>query len=741
MLHLFRTVLALATVFALNVAAQVPSFSETNIFISGVGGYNTYRIPSIVRSTNGTLLAFCEGRKTSSSDSGDIDIVLRRSTNNGASWLPMSLVQEEGGTTSITIGNPTAVVDETTGEIHLLFCRNNDRVFRTVSSDDGVTWSARVELTSQVKLSDWGWYATGPGHGVQLKRGAQAGRLVIPCDYNTTNGGYGNQIVYSDDHGATWLLGAIRAGANNINPNENEVVELVATAPGGGSRLYCNSRDQNGSASGNRSEAWSLDSGSSYGPFTNNTYFVCPVVQGSLLRLRATDEGAGRNRVLFSCPNNGSSRVNISVWSSTNEAASWSSPKSIYSSQSAYSDLVRDAAGDCGLLCEEGVSSAYENITYFHFNEAWLDAAPPATENPVPAFWNFEEKSAGAACSTNAGAILDISPAGFANNITAQSPFLYTAGPTNFGSGAALQFDGTGGLQMSDAATSNHFDFATTNSFTIEVVFRVPFGSSQVGALVAKDYGAKLPSWWLRVESGKARFLVADTQIEPNISTTNLVNDGNWHHVAAIRDATNPTNKFLRLYLDGVLSNTGADGTTENQSNAQPLNIGRFGASSTRNLTGEIDMVRITPRVLAPSEFLDKYTQFDADNDLIPDTFERSHASSLSVLGIGDADHDGWLDLLEYALGSDPLGSNSMPQFTVTPSATSVVISTPQRSLAPWLGLRLESSENLTSWTQAAGTPVITPLGGELYSRAQTVPYPSGTPPRLFFRFSLYQTP
>ncbi len=739
----FRKLCVAALLLAGNGAAeQTPLFSETSVFVSGQEGYNTYRIPSIVRTTNGALLAFCEGRKTSSGDAGDIDIVLRRSTNNGASWLPRTLVQEEGGTAAITIGNPTAVVDETTGAIHLLFCRNNDRVFHTVSTDDGLTWSTRIEITAQVKLADWGWYATGPGHGIQLKRGSQAGRLVVPCDYRTTNGVYGNQIVYSDDHGASWQLGAIMAGANNTNPNENEVVELVAPSPLEGSRLYCNSRDQNGTASGTRAEAWSADGGSSYAaPFTNNTGFVCPMVQGSLLRLRATDEGAAANRILFSCPNNSSARVNLSVWSSTDEAASWEGPKSVYSGPSAYSDLVRDAAGGIGLLCEKGVSGAYETIAYYSFNEAWLDAPPPPAEQPAPAFWTFEEQAAGLSCSTNVGAILDVAPAGYSNNITAQAAFLYTAGPTNFGSGTALQFDGTGGLQMSDLATSNHFDFSATNSFTIEAVFRVPLGSTQVGALVAKDYGTKLPSWWLRVDSGKVRFLVADTRIEPNISTTNLVNDGNWHHVAAVRDATNPTNKVLRLYLDRTLSNSGADGTTESQANAQPLNIGRFGASSTRNLTGEIDMVRITPRVLAPSEFLGKYTQFDADGDLIPDGFERTEAGALSVLGGGDADHDGWTDLLEYALGSEPLGEFSTPKCGVVPDATSVVVSTRQRALAPWLGLRLESSESLAEWAAAGGTSELTSLEDGLYMRTQAVPYPAGAPASLFFRFCLYQEP
>src|SRR5690606_16646514 len=205
-------------------------------------------IPAILRSANGTLLAFCEGRKNSTGDAGDIDTVWRRSTPNGASRLPMAPVQERGNNAAMTIGNPAPVVDEATGHIHLLFCRNNSRVFHTKSTDDGLTWSPRGEITSSVKLSTWGWYATGPGHGFQLKRGLQAGRLIIPSDHNTTNGVSGAQVVFSDDHGATWQLGAVATTVAGVRPNETLGEELVAVAPNGGSRLYFNTRDQNGSA-------------------------------------------------------------------------------------------------------------------------------------------------------------------------------------------------------------------------------------------------------------------------------------------------------------------------------------------------------------------------------------------------------------------------------------------------------------------------------------------------------------
>jgi sialidase-1 len=734
--------LALLCVTA-SLRAQPASFSETVPFVSGQDGYHTYRIPAAIRSLNCTVLAFCEGRKNSGGDAGDIDIVLRRSTNNGATWLPMTLVQEEGGNASITIGNPAPVVDETTGHIHLLFCRNNSRVFHIKSTDDGLTWSPRMEITTSVKLSTWGWYATGPGHGIQLKRGNQAGRLVIPSDHNTTNGINGAQVVYSDDQGATWQLGAVATTAGEVRPNETLGEELVSPAPNGGSRIYFNTRDQNGSAPGTRGEAWSDDGGISFvGPFTNHVEFVCPVVQGSVVRLRAADEGDAVNHLLFSCPNHASSRVTMSVWSSLTEGVSWGEPKLIYAGPSAYSDLVRLGNGEVGLLYERGASSPYQTITFARFNEAWLDAGTAPAENPRPAFWNFEERSPGQAASTNASAILDIHPAGAGKHLTAQQAFAYSVGDSNFGNGTALTFDGSGGLQIPDAPTDNHFDFGVTNSFTIEAGFRIPSGSTQVGALVAKDFGPLLPSWWFRVDNGKLRFLVCDGVVE-RVATAAvpLVNDGQWHHAAAVRDARIPAQKVLRLYLDGVLLTNIADTTTQSLANNQPLNVGRFGNSSTRNLTGDMDFVRITPGALAPADFIGRFTQFDADADLIPDAFERTSFNSLETLSEADADNDGFPDAVEFAFGTDALAPDSEPQLLVAPGATTVTVTTRQRSLPAWLEVQLESSPDLHSWQPAPGIPVLTPLENNIFERRQTLPYPAGAPEFLFLRLHLNRLP
>ena len=154
-----------------------------DVFVAGTDGYHTFRIPSLLGTPAGTLLAFCEGRKTGRGDHGDLDLVLRRSADGGRTWGPLELVYEEGGDAKITIGNPCPVVDQATGAIWFPFCRDNRDVLVTHSTDDGRTWSKPRDITADVKPKHWGWYATGPGVGIQLQRGPHQGRLVIPCDH------------------------------------------------------------------------------------------------------------------------------------------------------------------------------------------------------------------------------------------------------------------------------------------------------------------------------------------------------------------------------------------------------------------------------------------------------------------------------------------------------------------------------------------------------------------------------
>ena len=165
---------------------------QSVIWTSGTNGYHTYRIPSIIVTTKGTVLSFCEGRRNSSDDTGDIDMLVKRSVDGGHTWSDQELIWRDAGN---TCGNPCSVVDQKTGIIWLLMTHNlgvdresmiidktsqgSRTVWVTASEDDGRTWRAPLEITNAVKREDWTWYATGPGNGIQLS----SGRLLVPCDH------------------------------------------------------------------------------------------------------------------------------------------------------------------------------------------------------------------------------------------------------------------------------------------------------------------------------------------------------------------------------------------------------------------------------------------------------------------------------------------------------------------------------------------------------------------------------
>ena len=329
---------------------------QVDVFTSGSEGYHTYRIPGIVLTGEGTLLAFCEGRKTGRGDHGDLDLVLRRSSDGGKTWQPMQLVYEEGGTAKITIGNPCPVVDRKTGTIWLPFCRDNDRVFITKSSDDGRSWAEPVEITPHVKKPEWGWYATGPGHGIQLT----GGRLLVPCDCRDSKGSgdWGKRgrshVFYSDDHGATWKLG----GVTEAGMNECEVVELADGALLLSMRQYLGPRQ--------RAFSRSTDGGMSWSKPEHHPQVHCPVCQSSIRRYSLPPQQ--KNRILYSGPG-GPGRSHMTVRLSYDEGKTWPVAKVIHEGSAAYSDLVVLGDGTIGCLYER---DNYGKITFARLSLEWL---------------------------------------------------------------------------------------------------------------------------------------------------------------------------------------------------------------------------------------------------------------------------------------------------------------------------------------------------------------------------------
>jgi BNR repeat-like domain len=332
-------------------AARLPE--QAPVFVRGKGGYHTYRIPAMIVSPKGTVLAFCEGRKSSGADHGDIDLLLKRSTDGGVSWMAPQIVWEDG---DHTVGNPCPVVDQTTGTVWLGFCRDNDRVFMTHSNDDGATWARPAEITTEVKPADWGWYATGPVHGIQLK----SGRLLMPCDHRIAGEkGMYSHAIYSDDHGTTWQLG----GCLTRDTDECAAVE---TTDG---RVYMNMRSYEGK--NRRAVAWSDDGGLTWSDVTLDETLIEPICQGSALRYHVAGRD-GKSRVLFSNPAS-TERVNMTVRVSYDECQTWSAGKTLNHGPSAYSDLAVAADGTILCLYERGKKGAYETITLARFGIDWLE--------------------------------------------------------------------------------------------------------------------------------------------------------------------------------------------------------------------------------------------------------------------------------------------------------------------------------------------------------------------------------
>ncbi|MBL8177292.1 MAG: exo-alpha-sialidase [Bryobacterales bacterium] len=336
------------------LAAEEP---QVTVFRSGEGGYHSYRIPAIVSTKKGTLLAFCEGRRDNRSDTGNIDLLLKRSVDQGKTWSSTIVVADFGPD---VIGNPAPVLDRKTGIVWLLLTSNlasdpeksilagtskeSRRVWVTHSKDDGLSWAKPAEITSMVKPRGWSWYATGPGNGIQLK----SGRLVIPCDHYRTPTARYSHVVYSDDHGATWKVGGIVGDTMN----ESAIAELPD-----GSLLF-NMRSYAGK--NRRAIARSRDGGITFEPATLDEALIEPVCQASLIRHGKT--------LLFANPAS-TRRENMTVRVSRDGGKSWALVKALHPGPSAYSNLISLKRGYAGLLYERGEKSAYETITFARWKQ------------------------------------------------------------------------------------------------------------------------------------------------------------------------------------------------------------------------------------------------------------------------------------------------------------------------------------------------------------------------------------
>ncbi|MEU8777963.1 sialidase family protein [Streptomyces sp. NPDC048606] len=372
------------------VSAPFSAFTE---------GYDCYRIPTLTTTRDGALLAIAEARTAGCDDIGDIDLVLKRSTDNGRTWGPMRVLRGAGDPGAY--GNPVPVVDSASGRVTLLHAYSTwtrdaegnrvrgPRELRLASStDDGVAWSADPAPQPHLKGADWAWVSVGPGHGIQLTptRPDRPGRLVVSADYRTESNESGAQLLYSDDGGQTWQAGA-RWGAPEGTPAPNE--PALTQLPDG--RIYVNARSTATCGTADHRVSAVLDDVAAPAfpepGFRPVADLPAPPASGSLLQL---PDGT----LLLSAPSRPgaefSDRWTLAVRTSTDSGRTWSREGAVVLRERAgYSDMAVLGDGRIGMLYEtaNGTPHGYVKFTAFTPHElraAAEDLTPRLTPDAGP---------------------------------------------------------------------------------------------------------------------------------------------------------------------------------------------------------------------------------------------------------------------------------------------------------------------------------------------------------------------
>ena len=349
-------------------------FSELRLYAPGDYNSTNWRIPALLALDDGTLLAVNDKRKYNEGDlPEDIDIVVRRSTDQGKTWSePVTMVQGTGRKHGY--GDPCLVQCQN-GDVLCLFVGGNglwasteaDPISSYVcrSTDGGRTWSAPRDITATL----WGSQSLNPacrsykgsffgsGNGCRLVRGPHKGRVMaVAAMVRKSANILDNYVVYSDDNGETWQVSdcAYRGG------DEAKVIELVD------GRVLMSIRQ-----SGARGKNISSDGGATWGTQSKWTELTTNACDGDMLRVSAKDRGGDRNILLHSLPNS-MNREKVSVWVSYDEGETWQHPVLLVNGPSIYSSLTLQKDGTIGCYVEKSTNGPCE-LWYQNFSLPWIE--------------------------------------------------------------------------------------------------------------------------------------------------------------------------------------------------------------------------------------------------------------------------------------------------------------------------------------------------------------------------------
>ena len=367
------------------LTAAEPMLEKSEAFPAGMNGIARYRIPGIVVTTKGTVLAYAEARKNNSADWGEIEIHLRRSIDGGKTWEPAKHIAHSGkriegqphakagSEQEQTVNNPMAIVDRETGAVEFLYCVNYARCFSIRSTDDGLTWTEPVEITNTFEpfraKVDWKVIATGPGHGIQLK----GGRLVVPVWLAFGKVGAHSPsaagTIFSDDHGKTWQAGELclpNEGALS-NPNETMIAELSDGRVMLVARSVSKPNRKLITISPDGAKQWSqpVFHDQLWEPICMASIVAYPTKPGTLIF--SNPHTLGLDKEGKEIPAGRGKRENLSIKLSRDDGKTWPISKTLEPGPSAYSDLA--VLPDGTVLC---LYEGKTDIQLARFNLEWI---------------------------------------------------------------------------------------------------------------------------------------------------------------------------------------------------------------------------------------------------------------------------------------------------------------------------------------------------------------------------------
>lgn len=663
------------------ITAQPPQLpSQSTLFTSNttISGrtYTCFRVPSVVRTGNGTLLAFAEARMGSAcEDTKEMDIVSRVSTDGGATWSAPQIIARSLSSDPANLGvpaidaQPTPIVDATytnpdtgqvEGQVALLYSvrlltnggvngtdgqPNRIQTFAMYSHDNGQTWVGRTDITSQVNPRQANQPAAeqqgvrflqpGPGHGIQMRQGADyAGRLLAPAYQNgrpATDGtwvddGHHASAVYTDDHGTTWHRGAITTNTTPLFAGEASIAQLADGS------LYMTSRnnkaatDADATAGTNRSKAISTKGGESWGTVTAANLPGARVF-APVLSLDNVPRGDSFNQLVITEPvyhdsAKPSLQGTLKLRSSFDDGATWQTPAeglTIAKAGAGYSDLTRTASGGLGVIYEAGPDPWQDtDTTYDHTSVRFtiVSAGQTVITGPVTGARTPDTAGGNAAVLRGSARLTD----------------------GRFGRALTLAPDTSAGFV--DVTPSPAYA-NLSGDFTAAADFKYNSTSGLRAILWGFGVGAGLPQLWIRADPANSRIMANATTASGSLtlSSTSSYNDNVWHHVALVR-----AGQELSLWIDGtkITSGTAPSGAVS-PARPQPLEVGNR-LDGAQPFAGSIDSVVLYNRALSAQEISAAATSdtYSGTGPLLHLPFETGEADTRSW---DDTDGDGQMDV------------------------------------------------------------------------------------------------